>query len=98
MGPSCFPLLARGREVTTDSLVPCIEDIDVPGVRTDDPCERECDIVLIVVTVLDSVIVVEDSLRATEGEWGEEAKACSSSSFRVGPGSLGYDPTRSGLA
>lgn len=68
MGPNCFPLLARERATPASSLVPCIDDTEVSGVSIVDPCERDRDIVLMVVIVLDSVIVAADSLWPTVGE------------------------------
>lgn len=57
-----------------DSLVWCIDEMEVPGVKTDPWVE--CDIVLIVVVVLESVMVAVLSLRLTTGECGAEcAKA-----------------------
>ena len=64
-----------------------IENVDVSGVITV-PLECDCDTVLMVVTVLDSVTVAVDSLRGRAGECGSEwASACNSSIRCEGDGS-----------
>lgn len=89
IGPGVFLAFDKERGPEEKSEVGCNEETDVPGVNTE-LCDCTCDIVLIVVTVEDSVIVAADSLRPTTGDCGAEyANVCSSSSRRLGGGSLG---------
>lgn len=89
MGPGVFLDFDKERLPDENSELGWSDETEVPGVKTE-ACDRACDMVLIVVTVEDSVMVAADSLRPTTGDCGAEyAKAWRSSRRRVVGSSFG---------